>query len=146
MFKKLLLITLILAIGFALLTYVYFDQLIRRGVEMAGSSALGTSVTVESASLSPLTGRGSIQGLSIANVEGYESPYAIALGSLDFEISLPSLLGDVIEITRIEVSDASVNYETRIVTDNIRALLESCPAPRRRRWWRPRRMPRRASA
>ncbi len=127
MFKKLLLLALILATGFALLTYVYFDQLIRRGVEAAGSAALGTSVSVESASLSPITGRGSLQGLSIANVEGYEAPYAIALGSLDFAVSLPSLLSDVIEITRIEVTDAQVNYETRIVTDNIRELLANLP-------------------
>ncbi len=128
MLKKLLLIALILATGFGLLTYVYFGQLIRRGVEAAGSAALGTSVTVESASLSPITGRGSLQGLSIANVEGYEAPYAIALGSLDFAVSLPSLLSDVIEITRIEVTDAQVNYETRVVTDNIRALLDNLPS------------------
>ncbi len=128
MLKKLLLIALILATGFGLLTYVYFDQLIRRGVEAAGSAALGAPVTVESASLSPLTGRGSLQGLSIANVEGYEAPYAIALESLDFEVSLPSLLSDVIEISRIEVTDARVNYETRIVTDNIRALLDHLPS------------------
>ncbi len=128
MFKKLLLLVLILATGFALLTYVYFDQLIRRGVEAAGSAALGTSVTVESASLSPITGRGSIRGLNIANLEGYEAPYAIALGSLDFAVSLPSLLSDVIEITRIEVTDARVNYETRIVTDNLRELLANLPS------------------
>jgi len=101
MFKKLLLTLLIFAIGIALLTYVYFDQLIRRGVEVAGSSALGTPVTVTGASLSPLTGRGSVRGLSIANVEGYDAPYAIALESLDFDVSLLSLLTDVIEITRI---------------------------------------------
>jgi len=128
MFKKLLLTLLIFAIGIALLTYVYFDQLIRRSVEVAGSSALGTPVTVTGASLSPLTGRGSVRGLSIANVEGYDAPYAIALESLDFDVSLLSLLTDVIEITRIEVSDARVNYESRVITDNIRALLDNLPS------------------
>lgn len=128
MFKKLLLTLLIFAIGIALLSYVYFDQLIRRGLEVAGSSALGAPVTVTGASLSPLTGRGSVRGLSIANVEGYDAPYAIALESLDFEVSLPSLLTDVIEITRIEVTDARVNYESRVITDNIRALLDNLPS------------------
>lgn len=128
MLKKLLLTSLILAIGLGLITYVYFDQAIRRGIEIAGTSALGTTVTVGGASLSPLNGRGTVRGLSIANVEGYDAPYAIALESLDFEVSLPSLFTDVIEITRIEVTDARLNYESRVVTDNIRALLDNLPS------------------
>ena len=128
MFKKILLASLALVIGLALLTYVYFDQVIRRGIEISGSNALGTAVTVSSASLSPLTGSGTVRGLSIANVEGYESPYAIALETLDFQVSLPSLFTDVFEITLIEVTGAEVNYETKVVTDNILDLLDRLPS------------------
>jgi len=128
MFKKILVSLIVLGLVFAGITYVYFDQAIRRGIEIAGTSALGTAVTVSSASLSPLTGSGTVRGLSIANVEGYESPYAIALETLDFQVSLPSLFTDVFEITLIEVTGAEVNYETKVVTDNILDLLDRLPS------------------
>ena len=87
MFKKILLASLIVVTGLALVTYVYFDQVIRRGVEIAGTTALGTSVTISRASLWPFSGSGSIHGLTIANVDGYESPHAIALETLDFQVA-----------------------------------------------------------
>jgi len=128
MFKKILVSLILVGLAFAGITYVYLDQVIRRGIEIAGSSALGTPVTVSGASLSLLTGSGTVRGLSIANVEGYESPYAIALETLDFQVALPSLFTEVIEVTSIEVTGAQVNYETRVVTDNILDLLDRLPS------------------
>lgn len=128
MFKKILLASLIVVTGLALVTYVYFDQVIRRGVEIAGTNALGTTVTISRASLWPFSGSGSIHGLTIANVDGYESPHAIALETLDFQVALHTLFSDVIEITRIEITGAKVNYETKVVTDNILDLLDNLPS------------------
>ncbi len=128
MFKKILVSLAVLGLVFAGITYVYFDQVIRRGIEIAGTSALGTPVTVSSASLSPLTGSGTVRGLTIANVDGYESPYAVALETLDFQVALYTLFTDVIEITSIEVTGAQVNYESRVVTDNILDLLDRLPS------------------
>jgi hypothetical protein len=128
MFNKILVSLILVGLVFAGITYVYFDQVIRRGIEIAGASALGTPVTVSGASLSLLTGSGTVRGLSIANVDGYESPYAIALETLDFQVALPSLFTDLIEITSIEVTGAQMNYETRVVTDNILDLLDRLPS------------------
>jgi hypothetical protein len=128
MFKKILVSLIVLGLVIVGITYVYFDAAIRRGIEIAGTSALGTAVTVSSASLSPLTGSGTVRGLTVANVEGYDAPYAIALESIDFQVSLLSLFTDVIEITSIEVTNARVNYETKVVTDNIRELLDKLPS------------------
>jgi len=127
MFKKILASLLLLGLVFAGI-YVYFDAAIRRGIEIAGSSALGTTVTVSGASLSLLSGSGTVRGLTIANVDGYESPHAIALETLNFQVALHTLFSEVIEITRIEITGAKVNYETRVVTDNILDLLDRLPS------------------
>jgi hypothetical protein len=126
--KRALLVLLVLCLGALMLTYFYFETIMRRGIEIAGSNALGTAVTVTGVSLSPLSGRGNIRGLSIANPEGFDAPYAIELEALEIELNLRSLFTDVIEINTIVVHAAQVTYETRIVTDNIRTLLAGLPA------------------
>lgn len=125
--KKLLIVLAVLIIGGGVFAYLNFESGIRRGIEIAGSNALGVPVTVTGVSLSPLTGQGSIRGLSIANPEGYDAPYAMELGGLDISLNLETLFSDVIEINSIVVSDANITYETKVVTDNIRALLNNLP-------------------
>jgi len=125
--KKFFIAFAVLVIGGAIFAYMNFESGIRRGIEIAGSSALGVAVTVTGVSLSPFSGEGSIYGLSIANPEGYDAPFAIELGGLDIGVNVESLFSDVIEIDSIVISDAKITYETKVVTDNIRALLNKLP-------------------
>lgn len=126
--KKLLIALAVLVIGGGLFAYLNFESGIRRGIEIAGSSALGVPVTVTGVNVSPFTGQGSIRGLSIANPEGFDAPYIIELGEIDIAINVDSLFSDIIEINSILVSDAQITYETKLVTDNIRALLSNLPS------------------
>lgn len=125
--KKGLIALAVLIIGGGLFAFLYFESGIRRGIEIAGSNALGVPVTVTGVSLSPFTGEGSIRGLSVANPEGFDAPYIIELGGLDIAFNVDSLFADVIEINRILISDAKITYETKLVSDNIRALLDNLP-------------------
>jgi hypothetical protein len=125
--KKLLITLVVLVIGGGVFAYLYYESGIRRAIEIAGSNALGVPVTVTGVSLSPFTGEGSIRGLSIANPEGFDAPYAIELGGVDIAINVGSLASDIIEIKSILVSDANITYETKVVTDNIRTLLNNLP-------------------
>jgi hypothetical protein len=125
--KKLLITLAVLVIGGGVFAYLYYESGIRRAIEIAGSNALGVPVTVTGVSLSPFTGEGSIRGLSIANPEGFDAPYAIELGGVDIAINVGSLASDIIEIKSILVSDANITYETKVVTDNIRTLLNNLP-------------------
>lgn len=125
--KKLLIGLAVLVIGGGLFTYLNFESGIRRGIEIAGSSALGVPVTVTGVSVSPFSGQGSIRGLSIANPEGFDAPYIIELGGVDVDVNVDSLFSDVIEINSILISDAKITYETKLVSDNIRTLLNNLP-------------------
>ena len=125
--KKLLITLAVLVIGGGLFTYIYYESGIRRAIEIAGSNALGVPVNVTGVSLSPFSGEGSIRGLSIANPEGFDAPYIMELGGLDITFNVESLLSNVIEISSIVISDAQITYETKLVRDNIRALLNNLP-------------------
>ncbi|MDX1490109.1 MAG: hypothetical protein R3332_02410 [Pseudohongiellaceae bacterium] len=127
MIKKLLGAALALFIVVGVIVYFYYESAIKSAIEIAGSNALGTQVTVEGVSLSPLSGQGSITGLTVANPEGFEAPYAIELGELALAINVDSLFSDIIEIDSILVEGAHITYETRLVNDNIRTLLANIP-------------------
>ncbi|MEX0619418.1 MAG: hypothetical protein WDZ76_02230 [Pseudohongiellaceae bacterium] len=107
--------------------YFYFESALARGIEIAGSRALGTETRVSSVNISPMSGSGSIGQLSIANPEGFNETYAFLLDSLSVEMDVGSAFSDVVEIDSIVITQPDITYETRITTDNIRALINNLP-------------------
>jgi len=127
MIKKILISVVFLLLIVVGGVYFYFDALVKSGVEVAGSSVLGTAVTVEGVSISPLNGQGDISGLRVENPEGYNSQYAFELDSVSVSINMGSVFSDVLEIDSITIVQPTITYETKITTDNIRALLANLP-------------------
>ena len=82
MIKKILISVVFLLLIVVGGVYFYFDALVKSGVEVAGSSVLGTAVTVEGVSISPLNGQGDISGLRV------EKP-----GGLQFTVCVRARLG-----------------------------------------------------
>lgn len=123
MIKKLIIgvvLLLVVAVGG---TIYYLDSLVENGIEVVGSDVLGVQVSVGGVSLSPLSGQGSISGLSIANPEGFDSEYAFELGEVSVAIDIGSITSDVIEISSVVIDSPRITYETNISNDNIRTLL-----------------------
>jgi hypothetical protein len=113
-----LVILLVVGVGF-----FAFDSILKGGIETAGSAVLKTDVTVDSVGISPLSGNGGIRELRIGNPEGFDSPYAMQFGGLDVSVNVGSVFSDVIEIDSIIIQSPEITYETKITTDNIRALM-----------------------
>jgi hypothetical protein len=105
--------------------FLYLDRIVTTGIEVVGSQVLGTEVTVASVAISPLNGSGSISGLEIRNPEGFDSDYIFQLEQVEVSLNAASLSSDVIEIESIIITQPEITYETRITTENVRALLEN---------------------
>jgi hypothetical protein len=105
--------------------FFYLDSIVKSGIEVVGSNVLGTAVTVDSVSLSPLSGQGSISGLRVENPEGFESQYAFELDSVLVSIDVNSVFTDAAEIESIVIMQPVITYETKITSDNIRTLLDN---------------------
>jgi hypothetical protein len=108
--------------------FFYIDSIVKNGIEVVGSQVLGTAIAVASVSISPLNGSGTIRGLTIGNPEGFSAENIMQLGEITVSLNTSSLLSDVIEITEITVVEPVITYETKITTDNIRALLTNLPS------------------
>ncbi len=127
MIKKIVITVLVLLALVGGGVYYYLDTLVKSGIEVAGSSVLGTAVTVDSVAISPLSGQGSISGLRVKNPEGFDSEYAFELDSVLVKLNVNSLLSDTAEIESITIMQPIITYETKITTDNIRTLLNNLP-------------------
>ena len=128
MIKKIIIsvVLLLLLAGGGL--FFYLDSIVKSGIEVVGSSVLGTAVTVDSVSLSPLSGQGRISGLRVANPEGFESQYAFELDSVLVSIDVNTVFTDAAEIESIVIMQPIITYETKITSDNIRTLLDNLSA------------------
>ncbi|MFT4886678.1 MAG: hypothetical protein ACJAY7_001519 [Pseudohongiellaceae bacterium] len=128
MIKKLLLSLVVIVIAVFAAAFFYIDSIVKTGIEAVGSDVLGASVSVSSVSISPLSGSGTIRGLTIENPEGFTADNIMQLGEVTVSLNLSSLLSDVIEIYEISVIEPVITYETKITIDNIRALLANLPS------------------
>jgi uncharacterized protein involved in outer membrane biogenesis len=101
------------------------DGIIKQIIEDAGSKAIGTSVTLDSATLSLQDGRGELHGLTIANPPGYDSAYAFRMEQVALQVDPLSLSGDVIVIKEILIDGAVLLAEQKATSTNLKELLDS---------------------
>ena len=91
--------------------YWKLNSIAKFAIEEVGSAALKTKVEVSSVSLMPFSGKGAIYGFKIRNPEGYSSPYAFAVGKVAVHVNLSALRKNILEVSKVEVSDPTIWYE-----------------------------------
>ncbi len=123
--KYILVILLGVLIAGLLLFNTSVDSIIKSGIEQNGSEMTGTAVTVESVSISPFSGKGTINGFRVANPSGYDKEYAIEVEELTVELSVMSLFSDLLEVHTITMKSPSIYVEQKLPENNIREILQT---------------------
>jgi hypothetical protein len=127
--KKFLLISgvllLALAVGAYLVLARNLDAFVVNGVNTYGPKLTQTKVELAGASLSPFSGSGTLTGLSVGNPKGWSDGRAFYLGKVHLDIVPQSVMGDPIVINEILIDQPEFNYETRILSSNIKDLLKN---------------------
>ena len=72
--KRILLILLLAGIGLLIGSVTLIDAFAKKGIEAGGTYCLGVPTTLDSANIGIVSGMFGLQGLTVANPEGYESP------------------------------------------------------------------------
>ena len=119
-----LVIVLLLAVGVAVLV-IKAGSLVKLGVEKGGTYALGTKTTLTSADIGLFSGKVGLTGLNIANAAGFKSTEIFSLGDGAVEVSLPTLVKDVVEVPLIRFSAIRVNLEKKDGKTNYNAILDN---------------------
>ncbi|MEX2044685.1 MAG: hypothetical protein WD941_04975 [Opitutus sp.] len=127
--KKALLITITLLVVLVLAVYLgghlFLGSITKAGVNKFGPGITQTTVHLDGANISPLSGAGTLTGLTVGNPKGWSENNALSLGRVYIDVAPLSLLGDHIVINEIIIDQAQFLYETKIVASNIGDLLKN---------------------
>lgn len=129
MIKKLFLGLVLFAV--IALVAIYFigssllNKGIKSGVETFGPHVTQTSVTLESANISVLSGSGTLKGLNIGNPEGFENESIFALGQIDLKVDTGFLNSNQIIIDHIIIKKPVIRYEKTLNNSNVKELMKN---------------------
>jgi hypothetical protein len=126
--KKLLIAGGVLAalalVAFFVLQF-FLGSIVKTAVNNFAPKITGTKVTLDSASISPFSGAGTLTGFFVGNPAGWSSEKAFYLGKIHVDVAPFSILGDHIVINEIIIDQPEFVYETKIVASNIGDLLKN---------------------
>jgi hypothetical protein len=103
----------------------FLGSIVKAGVNSLGPKLTQTKVELQGAQISPLTGSGTLSGLSVGNPRGWSEGNAFTLGKVHVDVEPLSVLGDHIVINEISIDAPVFNYETKIISSNIKDLLKN---------------------
>lgn len=104
--------------------YLVREPLIKMAVNNVGSHVVGTKVTLDDVTFSPFSGLVVLKGFSVANPAGFETPYAVQLGSVKVQLNPKSLLTDRIQIQEIIITEPEITLEGSMKNNNLTKLQE----------------------
>ena len=121
-------ILLLLLIALVVAVIFYADHIIVIGVETAGTSALDSPTTLDKAKLSILGGSLTLNGLTVANPQGYQTENLVQLGECSTAVDLKSLTTDTIKVKQILLKDMVLTIEQKGTTSNLKEILDKINA------------------
>jgi len=124
--KKLLIILgslLALVVIVGIIASFFLGSIVTKAVNTFAPKITGTVVTLDSASVSPLTGATTLNGLFVGNPEGWKSDKAFSFAKVHASVAPSSLLGDYILVKEVLIDSPQFVYETKIISSNIKELL-----------------------
>jgi hypothetical protein len=121
-------VVLVLIIVIVLAITLFANTAIKKGIQIAGTKALGVNVDVDSVNLSILRGRIAISNLVIDNPPDYELEKMLQLKDCVVDVDVGSLMTDTIHIEEITLDGMNFVLEQKTLTkNNIKDILNALP-------------------
>lgn len=136
--KKLVIAILIFVVMLAAVAggvILTLDSAAKTAVEKGGTFAMGVNTTLTKADVKPFAGQFEMNGLTVANPEGYQTKHFMTLGKGDVALSIGSIMQDTIRLPHLKLSDIDLNMEKKDgkanyqqIIDNLKKLSSDKPA------------------
>ena len=114
---------LVLGLVTTVVLMFYLGDIVKAGVNSFGPKLTLTNVELKGATLSPLSGSGTLTGLTVANPPGWKNVQAFSLGKIHLSVAPFSIMGDHIVINEIIIDQPEFDFETTFTDSNVSQLL-----------------------
>ncbi|MBI2747784.1 MAG: hypothetical protein HYX43_00205 [Burkholderiales bacterium] len=98
------------------------DGLVQEAIAAQGSAMVRARVGVGRVELHPQDGKGVIRDLSVDNPAGFQTPYALKVGTIALDLDVASLTQDVVLIRSLVIEAPDIIYEQGAGTTNLDAI------------------------
>ncbi len=126
--KKVLLVTGAVILILIIALMLSLGQIIKIGVNTAGSKLAGVPVHLDRAVVNPLTGMVQIMGLVVGNPAGFNTPSAMELNDFKLKIKMSSLFSKTIVIEQILIDAPQITFEKGLKSSNLSKIQENLTA------------------
>ncbi len=123
--RRILLGVLVGLVVLAMVGWMWLDAIAKTAVEKGSTYALGVETNLDSMSLSLLRGRMVMDGLRIANPEGFSDSYLMKSGTFDVDLKTSSIFSDTIVLNKFELDGLELNIEQRVGGTNISKIMDN---------------------
>lgn len=120
-----LVVVLVLSLGLYVTLQFFLGGIVKSAVNKFGPTLTQTKVVLDGAQISPLSGIGTLTGLSVGNPTGWSAGDAFRLGKIHLNVEPFSLLKEQIVINELVIEKPEFHYETKIIASNIGDLLKN---------------------
>jgi uncharacterized protein involved in outer membrane biogenesis len=103
----------------------FLGSAVRVAINTLGPRLTKTRVVLDGASISPITGSGTLTGLSVGNPPGWSGNDAFRFERIHVKVAPFSIFSDHILVKDLEIDAPVFNYETKIVSSNMGDLLKT---------------------
>jgi hypothetical protein len=112
----------ILAIGLFVASF-YLGPMVKAGIETLGPKIIKVSVHLDSVSLSPFSGQGTLRGLTLGNPEGFKSPNALKVEGFSISVQPATIFFNKVVVNAILIEGIEINAEN--MGNNLSKLMEN---------------------
>lgn len=125
LFLKIAVVLVVLLVIAGVGIFLYIDSIAKAAIEGGGSYALGVPTSLTKADVKVFGGEFAMDGLTVANPEGYESDNFLTMNSGGVAVSLGSLMADTVELGHLTLSGIVMNLEKHEGQANYQTIIEN---------------------
>ena len=113
----------VLLLGAVLVVGLSLDGIVRRAIVTYGPQFTKVDVKLDSVSLSPLSGSGTLKGFVLGNPQGFKTPSAIQVGTASLSVQPRSVFGQKVVIRSFSLQAPEITFETDLRQNNLSKIL-----------------------